>query len=484
MRDVVIIGAGISGSALARELSKYQLNVLVLEKENDASFGSTKANSGISHAGYDPEPGTLMAKYNVQGNRMMEALCRDLGVPFKKTGALVAAFAPEEIPILKDIYERGLANGIPKENQALLSQKELREKEPNITPDALGAYWCSESGVVSSFELCIGLIENAVMNGVEIALDTEVTGVDKTEQGFCIKTNNAKYPQVKTRFLVNAAGGHADKVHAMLEPSPYTIKSRRGEYYLLDKKYGSKVNAIIFQCPSDKGKGVLVAPTAHGNLIIGPNAYWTEDPDNTDTTPAGLAEVRKLAEKSILRIPFGANLRNYSGNRAEASTGDFIIGPVKDINGFYEIAGIKSPGLTSAPAIALDMVSILEEGGLELKQKSNFNPYRTVVHLDYLSLEERARLINANPLYGRIVCRCENVSEGEIIDALKRPNGAHTIEGVKKRSRVCAGNCQGGFCMPRIVEIMARELNVPEEEIYQDKNGSFIVINTNKEALL
>lgn len=482
MKDVVIIGGGVCGSALARELSKYQLDILVLEKENDVSFGSTKANSGISHAGYDPEPNTLMAKYNVLGNRMMEQLCHDLTVPFNKVGAVVVAFTEEEQKTLQELYDRGLANGIPKESQAILTQEELRKKEPYISPNALGAYWCAESAVISSFELCVGLMESAVTNGAIVSVNTKVQSIEKISEGFLIKTNNPKCTNIKTRFLVSAAGGFADKIHNMLVPTPYHIKVRRGEYYLLDKKYEYLANTVIFQCPSDKGKGVLISPTAHGNIIIGPNAYFIEDPDDADTTPLGLEEVRTLAEKTIPRIPFGANLRNFSGNRAEASTGDFIIGAVEGVPGFYEMAGIKSPGLTSAPAIAVDMVSMLEEGGLSLKQKSNFNPYRMVVHLDYLSLEERARLINANPLYGRIICRCENVSEGEIIDAMRRPNGGSTIEGIKKRTRVCAGSCQGGFCMPRIIDIMARELNIKADSIYQDKNGSFIVVKDSKEV--
>ncbi|MGL5955735.1 MAG: NAD(P)/FAD-dependent oxidoreductase [Brevinema sp.] len=477
MRDIVIIGAGVSGSALARELSKYQLNILVLEKENDVSFGSTKANSGIAHAGYDPEPNTLMAKYNVLGNRMMEQLCKDLFVPYKKTGALVVAFSEEELPTLQVLYDRGIANGIPKECMAILSQEELRIREPNISEQALAAFWCSETAVISSFELCVGLMESAVINGVEVATKTKVTAIEKIQDGFLIKTNNPQYNNIKTRFLVNAAGGFADQVYGMLAPTPYTISNRRGEYYLLDKKHGSLTNSVIFQCPSDKGKGVLVGPTAHGNLIIGPNAYFNSDADDVDTTPAGLAEVRSLAEKSVPKIPYGSNLRNFSGNRAEASTGDFIIGAVPEIPGFYQMAGMKSPGLTSAPAIALDMVHFLEQGGLVLKQKANFDPYRMVVHLDYLSLEERALLIATNPLYGRIVCRCENVSEGEILDAIRRPNGGSTIEGVKKRTRVCAGTCQGGFCIPRIVDIIAREKNIDPSKIYQDKEDSYIVVS-------
>ncbi|MGL4676978.1 MAG: NAD(P)/FAD-dependent oxidoreductase [Brevinema sp.] len=476
MKDIVIIGAGICGSALARELSKYHLDTLVLEKQNDVSVGATKANSGIAHAGYDPKPNTLMAKYNVLGSRMLEQLCKDLTVPYKKTGAVVVAFSQDEITILQTLYDQGITNGIPKECLVILSQQELRQKEPNISDQAIAALWCSETAVISSFELCVGLMESAVINGVEVAKNTQVEAIEKIDEGFLIKTDNPQYNNIKTRFLVNAAGASADQIHNMLAPAPYTITIQRGEYYLLDKKYGSLTNTVVFQCPTKLGKGVLVSPTAHGNLIVGPNAYIVDDPDNTATSPAGLVEVRTLAKKSIPQIPFGANLRNFSGNRAEASTGDFIIGAVPQISGFYQIAGIKSPGLTSAPAIAIDMVDMLEQGGLVLKQKTDFNPYRIVVHLDYLSLEERAKLIATNPLYGRIVCYCENVSEGEIIDAIRRPNGGSTIEGVKKRTRVCAGPCQGGLCMSRIAQIIAREKNIELSQVYQDKENSYMVI--------
>ncbi len=474
MVDVVIIGGGISGASLARELSKYELKTLVLEKENDIAYGSTKANSGIVHGGYDPEPGTLMAKYNIWGNKIMEGLCKDLYVPYKRTGALVVAFSKEELSTLQELYDRGIQNGIPAQNQAILSQDEVRAKEPNISSEVLGAYWCDTVGVVSSFELCIGLMDNAMMNGVEVHKSTKVLSISKQGEHFEITTNNPSLEKVQCRYVVNAAGGHADHIHNMLEPSPYQIKSRRGEYYLLSKTQGKLVNTVVFQCPSDKGKGVLVSPTAHGNLIVGPNAYFVDDPDNVDTTPMGLAEVRELSKKSVPNIPFATNLRNYSGNRAESTAPDFIIGEVKSIPGFFEIAGIKSPGLTSAPAIAIDVVDMLENAGLKLQQKPEFTPYRKVVHLDYLPYEEKARLIQKNPAYGNIICRCENVSEGEIIDTIR--NGATTIEGIKKRARVCAGDCQGGFCMPRIVDIMIKELGIEASDIIQDKDGSYIIV--------
>lgn len=475
MYDIVIIGAGVSGSALARSLSKFDLDILVVDKENDVSCGASKANSGISHAGYDPEPGTLMAKYNVKGNQMLPKICQELSVPYSKVGALVVAFSEQELPALQQLYDKGIKNGILPQYQAILNQEQLRHKEPNISEQALAAYWCSETGIISSFELCVGLMENAIDNGVVFSPNTQVKSITKIDEGFIIETNNLSCHNIKTRFIVNAAGGYADKIHAMLSKPNYTIKSRRGEYYILDKKYGHIANSVIFQCPNEKGKGVLISPTGHGNLIIGPNAYYVDDPYNVETTLPGLLEVKKLAERSIPNLPLHANIRNFSGNRAESSLGDFIVGPVFGIPGFFEIAGIHSPGLTSSPAIAEDMVLMLEKGGLTLIPKKSFNPYRKVIHLDYLSWDEKDQLIASNPLYGRMVCHCEKVSEGEIIDAVKRTNGGRSVEGIKKRTRVCAGTCQGSSCMARIVEIIARELNIDPLEVNQDKNGSYLI---------
>lgn len=476
MKDVVIIGSGVTGSALARELSKYNLNVLVIEKENDTAFGSSKANSGISHGGYDPMPGTLMAKYNIEGNRLMPQLCEDLSVPFAKVGALILAFDDADMKMIKTLHDRGIENGIPQEESAILTPEEVLKREPNISKDIKGAYWCGTSAVVSSFELCVGMLENAVANGVEVYFDTEVISMKQDSDHFTLTTTNPKYPTIEAKYVVNAAGCFADKVHDMLAEHEYSIKTRRGEYFLLNKPSGKLVTSVIFPCPNDKGKGVLVARTAHGNLIVGPNAEYIEEKENVDTTITGLAEVKRLALKIVPSIPFANNLRNFSGNRAESSTGDFVVGPVKGIKGFYEIAGIKSPGLTSAPAIAVDMVRMLKEGGLECKTNDSFNPKRTLIHLDYLSWEERAKLIAENPAYGRITCRCENVSEGEIIDAIRRPIGGRSLEGVKKRTRICAGQCQGGFCIPRIITIIASELGQDPETINQDKNGSYIVV--------
>lgn len=475
MKDIVIIGSGVSGSALARELSKYNLNVLVLEKENDTAFGSSKANSGISHGGYDPLPGTLMAKYNVLGNRMMPQLCEDLFVPFKKTGALILAFDDTDMKMIQTLYDRGIQNGIPIEESALLTAEEVWEREPHVSKEIKGAYWCGTSAVLGSFELCVAMLENAIANGVEVYFNTEVINIEKNLEGFIIQTNNPEYSLIKTRFVVNAAGAFADTVHNMIAKKSYSIRVRRGEYFLLNKLSGTIVNSVIFPCPNEKGKGVLVARTAHGNLIVGPNAEYVDQKQNVDTTISGLSEVKKLAQRIVPNIPFATNLRNFSGNRAEASTGDFIVGAVDDVCGFYEIAGIKSPGLTSAPAIAVDMVKMLEEGGLQLIPKDSFNPKRKLIHLNYLSWEEKAKLIAGNPAYGKIICRCEGVSEGEIIDAIRRPIGGKSLEGIKKRTRVCAGQCQGGFCIPRIISIISKELEIEPELINQDKNGSYIV---------
>jgi len=476
MKDIVIIGSGISGSSLARELSKYNLNILVLEKENDTANGASKANSGISHGGYDPLPGTLMAKYNIIGNRMMPKLCEDLSVPYNKSGVLVLAFNDKDLEMIQVLYNRGIENGVPVEESAILSREEVLLREPNISKEVKGAYWCGTTAVIGSFELCVAMLENAVMNGVEVYFNTEVINIKKKTENFTIYTNNPDYPIIETRFVVNAAGVFADKIHNMIAEKGYSIKVRRGEYFLLTKLSGQMVNSVLFPCPNENGKGVLVARTAHGNLIVGPNSEYTDRKENVDTTIMGLDEVKKMSQKLIPDIPFSSNLRNFSGNRAEASTGDFIIGEVKDVRGFYEIAGIKSPGLTSAPAIAVDMVKMLQKGGLGLVPKDSYNPKRIVIHLDYLSWEEKAHLIASNPAYGRIICRCENISEGEIVDAIKRPIGGRSLEGIKKRTRVCAGQCQGSFCIPLILAIVTKQLNIKPELINQDKNGSYIVL--------
>lgn len=475
MLDVCIIGGGICGASMARELSQYHLKVAVVEKANDVAEGTTKANSGIVHAGYDPLPGTLMAKYNVEGNRLVRELCEALQVPYQNTGSLVLAFEEKEMEHIKKLYERGIANGVP--DIQVLTKEEVLAKETHINPNIVGALYAPSAGVVGPYELAIALMDHAVTNGVEVYLSHEVVGITTNgNEGFKIEVKHKGEAKcMAARFVVNAAGLYADDVHNMLEKAPYTIKPNKGQYYLLDKVHGRIVSHVIFQCPTEKGKGVLVAPTAHGNLIIGPDAVDTDRKEDVGTDQKGFDYVREMVAKSCGGISYRDNIRNFAGNRAITEKDDFIIEPAKGTPRFINISGIKSPGLTSAPAIAKDVVRMLEAAGLHLTVKEGFVATRHIPRLEHTSKEAWQALVKAKPAYGRIVCRCEKVTEGEIIDAIHSPVPAQTVEAVKRRVRAGAGRCQGGFCSPKVVEIIARELGIPYEAICLDQEGSYIL---------
>lgn len=473
--DVSIIGSGVIGGAIFRELTKYNLKVVELEKENDVAMGASKANSAIVHSGYDPEPGTLMAKYNVEGNKMFDKLCKDLSVPFKRNGSLIIGFDEDDQKELEVLYNRGIQNGV--EGVKLLSAEEVLEMEPNLNKDVKGALFCPTGGIVGAYEFTIALSENAIDNGGELRLNSKVVGIEKDEN-FKIKLENGDV--VEARFVVNAAGIYADKIHNMVCEEDFKITPRKGEYYVLDKSQGRLFEKTIFQCPTKLGKGVLVTPTVHGNLLVGPDAIDTCDKDSVSTEYDGLAKVREVSLKTTNKVNFRENIRNFAGLRAIADKPDFIIGEAKDVKGFFDVAGIKSPGLSSAPAIAVDVVKMLGESGLALKKKDNFNEKREQVHFIELSPEEKANLIKKDSRYGRIICRCENITEGEIVDSINRTLGARTIDGVKRRCRPGCGRCQGGFCGPRVQEIISRETGMNIEEVLLDKNGSYIISGKTK----
>ncbi|GAA0067312.1 MAG: NAD(P)/FAD-dependent oxidoreductase [Clostridium perfringens] len=473
--DVAIIGSGVIGGAIFRELTKYNLKVVELEKENDVAMGASKANSAIVHSGYDPEPGTLMAKYNVEGNKMFDKLCKDLSVPFKRNGSLIIGFDEDDQKELEVLYNRGIQNGV--EGVKLLSAEEVLEMEPNLNKDVQGALFCPTGGIVGAYEFTIALSENAIDNGGELRLNSKVVGIEKDEN-FKIKLENGDV--VEARFVVNAAGIYADKIHNMVCEEDFKITPRKGEYYVLDKSQGRLFEKTIFQCPTKLGKGVLVTPTVHGNLLVGPDAIDTCDKDSVSTEYDGLAKVREVSLKTTNKVNFRENIRNFAGLRAIADKPDFIIGEAKDVKGFFDVAGIKSPGLSSAPAIAVDVVKMLGESGLALEKKDNFNEKREQVHFIELSPEEKANLIKKDSRYGRIICRCENITEGEIVDSINRTLGARTIDGVKRRCRPGCGRCQGGFCGPRVQEIISRETGMNIEEVLLDKNGSYIISGKTK----
>lgn len=473
MVDVVIVGGGVCGCSLLYELSRYKLSAVLVEKENDVSVGTTKANSAIVHAGYDPHPGTKMARYNVEGNALVKELCEKLDVPYQQIGSLVLAFDADQDALVRELFDRGTQNGVP--GMKVLSAEEVREMEPNVSPEVTSALYAPSAGIVSPWELAIALAETAVKNGARVELNSEVTAIQPIDGGFRVTAGGK---EIDTRFVVNAAGIWSDKINDMAAPHTFTVSANKGEYFLLDKSQGTLVNHVIFQCPSKVGKGVLVSPTVHGNLIVGPNAEDAEK-DDLGTTGDGLAFVRKMALRSVPDINFRDSIRNFAGLRANTEIDDFLVGET-DQKGFFNIAGIKSPGLTSAPAIARDMVRMLGEAGLALDPKETFVDERHVVRFKHLSHEERAAAIAKNPLYGQIVCRCETITEGEIIDALHRPLPPCSIDGVKRRCGSGMGRCQGGFCGPRVQQIIARELGIPQEAVMMDRAGTAVITGETK----
>ena len=475
MLDVAIIGCGVIGAAAAYELSHYPLQTAIFEAENDVADCTTKANSAILHAGYDPEPGTRMARLNVEGSALAKEICARLDVPYLQCGSLVLALSPEELPHLQKLYENGIANGVP--GIRLLSAEETLAMEPNLAPTVVGALYAPSAAIVSPWEFALAMAEVAVRNGVELHRSCPVTRIEKTAGGWALTTPSGI---VETRYIINAAGISAQAVHDMAAPHKFTIQPTRGEYYLLDKSEGSRVHHVIFQCPNENGKGVLVAPTVHGNLIVGPNADPVEG-DDTACTAAGLAFVSAAARRSVPNIRFSESIRNFAGVRANVDTGDFVIGEAEGAPGFIDLAGMKSPGLSSAPAVAREAVKILEAHGDLPAPKADYRDGRTRVRFKELPPEEKARLIAKEPAYGRVICRCETITEGEILDALHEEIPATTIDGVKRRCGAGMGRCQGGFCGPRVLELISKTLGISPLDVLQDKAGTNVLLCETKQ---
>ena len=474
--DVVIIGAGVTGCCIARELSRMKLSVLLTDKENDVSCGATRANSAIIHAGYDPEPGTLMARLNVEGNRMAEDICRELDVPFKRVGSLVLAFNDEDRRTIEKLYRNGVANGVP--GIRIVERDELRALEPNVSENAVAALLAPSAGIINPWEYALAMAENAVHNGAHYRLRFKVRSISRENGVFTVCAENGE--SVCARYIVNAAGTHSGEIAALGlfgegDDPGFRIIPSKGQYYLLDKSQGGLFGRVMFQCPSKVGKGVLVSPTIHGNLIVGPDAVNVDDPENTGTTKSALDFVREMASRTTGGIVYRDNIRNFAGVRANSDQSDFVIAPSPAEPRFINVAGIKSPGLSSAPAIALEAIKLLERAGLALVKKENFDPFRRVVRFRELDNEARARLVAQHPEYGRVICRCETITEGEIVAALHSPIPPVSIDGVKRRCGAGMGRCQGGFCGPRVLELMVRELDIPPENVLKDRDGSWIV---------
>ena len=473
--DVAVVGAGVIGSLIARELSRYNLKIALIEKCNDMAMGTSKANSAIVHAGFDAKPGSLKAKLNVEGTALMPELCEKLSVPFKPVGSLVVAFSDEETETLSELLERGKTNGVP--GLEIYDREKLREAEPNISNEAKAALWAPSAGIVCPYELTIAAAENAVVNGAEFIRNFEVRSIETKDNGFVLSDGEKS---VNADYIINAAGVYCDEIASLIGDTSIHTKPRKGEYMLCDKTVGKLANHTIFQCPSKMGKGILVTPTVDGNLLLGPSALDIDDKDDVSTTANTLSDVLETAKKSVPCLTSREVITSFAGLRAHCDRNDFIIEP-SVVNGhFINVAGIESPGLSSAPAIALYVRDIIL-GKINTTEKDNFTEERDEpVRFRHMTNDERKVLIEKNPAYGRIICRCETITEGEILDAIHAPAGARDVDGVKRRTRAGMGRCQGGFCGSKVVELLARELGVEINEITKCGGNSKILYERTK----
>ena len=466
MFDVIIIGGGVVGGLLLRELTKYDVRVALLEKESDVCMGASKANSGIVHAGYDAQPNSLKAKFNVLGNKMMEEVCRQLGVKFRRNGSLVVAFTNEEVKILQELKARGEQNGV--KALQILSQKELFALEPQVSKSACAALYAPSGGIVNPYGLTIAAIGNAMDNGAALYTDFEVCKVEGEFPCFTLTAKDCR--QVRGKCVVNCAGLQGGKIAALFGDNGYDVKARKGEYVLLDKREDF-VKHTLFRTPTKKGKGILVTPTVDGNVLLGPTSEEVDIADR-DTTQKGLTAVLDGAKILCEKIPMRSVITSFAGLRAYTERRDFII-EESEKKGAVHCIGIESPGLTASPAIAKYVVETFLSQRIDLVENKRFNGGREKEYFfKDLSKEEQNKLIQRDPAYGKIVCRCEQITEGEIRKALKTNPPARDIDGIKRRTRSGMGRCQGGFCQPRIAELLAEELSIPLEEVTKKGKAS------------
>ncbi len=472
--DILIIGGGVIGCALARDLSRYDASTAVIDQAWDVAEGASKANSGIVHAGYDALPGTLKAKHNVEGAKMLPQLCNQLGVPYRQCGAMVVAFSEEDRTVLNELLNRGRTNGVPE--LRIIEREEMLKLEPNLNPEAVCALLVPTSAIVSPYELTYALADDAALNGAEFCFGEKAESITRREDGsFVVRTGKNEW---SCKIVVLCAGASSAELHNQLSDSKLHIIHRRGQYYLLDRTAAQPFERTIFQCPSKMGKGVLVSPTVHGNILLGPSAEDIEDPLDTSTTQEGLDAVMERVKLTWPRVSVRTNITNFSGVRAHEQGEDFVIGPLQDCPGAYEASGIESPGLSSAPSIGMTLArKIAEDFGLCKKAEivpypQSKKPFREMNH------EEQISALEQNPLYGNIVCRCEVVTEAEIVEAIHRPVPATSIDGVKRRTRAGMGRCQGGFCLPRVAAIISRETGIPLTDMTKNGGESFLLTGT------
>ena len=479
--DVLIIGAGVCGCAIARQLSRYDLDIVVVDRNSDIGEGTSKANSGIVHAGFDAKPGTLMAKLNVEGSKMMPDLAKKLGIPFMRNGSMVVALSDEDVDHMKELYERGITNGV--EGLKILSRDEALAMEPNLSDDTKGALFAPTGGIICPFRLTSAMAESANINGAEFDLLTEVTDITKTEGGYTVEAvkydefdeKNDSRVTYETKIVINAAGVYADRFHNMMSDDKLTITPRRGQYCLLDVTAGAHVGRTIFRMPGKFGKGILVSPTIHGNLLVGPTAEDIDDKEGTNTTAEGLLAVNRPGASAVKNVPMNEVITSFAGLRPHGDRGDFVIGPIEGCPGFIDAAAIESPGLSAAPAIGVMVADIVKDILLPKLKDDFIEEVKPLTYMRLLPEEEQKRLIEKDSTYGNIICRCASVSEGEILETIRRPLGARTLDAVKRRTGANMGRCQGGFCYPKVMEILSRELNIPMEKISKKGRRSAIL---------
>lgn len=475
MYDIIIVGAGVVGSAIARELSRYNADILVLEKSEDICQGTSKANTALIHGGFDAKPGTLKAKLNVLGNQSMDKLSKDLNIPFRRNGAFVLCFDENDLDKLEELKQRGEKNGV--EDLEILNKEEIQKLENNITDEAVYALHSPTAGIVCPFTMNFALAENANKNGVEFLFNEQVKGFEKNRDYWKVITDDNEF---ETKVVINAAGLYSDDLHNMVSDKKYNITAKRGEYFLLDKQVGNLVDKTVFQLPTKEGKGVVVTPTIDGNLLIGPTAEDIEDKAGIETSKKGLNALYEKGGKSLKSVPFNKVITSFSGLRAHEDNDDFIIEEVEDANNFFDCVGIESPGLSSAPAIG-NMMADMVSKKMKLTKKENFIEKREGLPLtNHMSKDEHIELIKKDKRFGQIVCRCEKITEGEIVAAIHAPLGARTVDGIKRRVRAGAGRCQGGFCGPKVIEILSRELDLDYEDVKKSSTDAKIIFRKTK----
>ena len=475
MYDVVIIGAGVIGGMIARELSFYNIEICLVEKENDVATGATKANSAIVHAGFDAKEGTLKAKLNVRGSKMMPEIAKALGVKYINNGSLVVGFNEDDEKSLEALLERGKSNGV--EGLKILKREEILKIEPNIGKGVTCALYAPTGAIVCPYDLAVSAIGNAMDNGVKLKCNFEVTGIENDGECYTVKSLS---DEIRAKYIINCAGVYSDKIAELAGDTSFTVHPRRGEYVLLDKECGDIISHTVFVTPSKMGKGILVSPTVDGNLLLGPTAVDIEDKGDKSTTAEFFGTIFNIAERSVSNIPKNRTITSFCGLRSVGSTGDFIINTPK--KGFVNVAGIESPGLSASPAIAEYVRDILKGEGLTLEKKEHAKSTRSSMHaFREADIYEKNRMIRENPSYGRIVCRCEGVTEGEILDAIRRNPKATDLDGIKRRTRAQMGRCQGGFCSPYIIELLSKELDLPYEKITKFGKESYVATGKTKE---